>query len=51
MEKVVRPKILDASLNTVDAPKAWRHWLATYENFLESLQRPNKNLDFVKLEI
>ena len=45
MEKVQRLERLDVSPNIVDAPKVWRHWLATFENFIESLQRPNKNLD------
>ena len=45
MEKVLRPERLDVSPNTVDAPRAWRHRLATFENFIESLQRPDENLD------
>ena len=45
MEKVLRPERLDVSPNTVEAPRAWRHWLATFENFIKSLQRPDENLD------
>ena len=35
--------------NTVDAPRAWRHWLATFQNFIESLQRPDNNLDKLRI--
>ena len=49
MEKVLRPERLDVSPNTVDAPRAWRHWLATFENFIESLQRPDENLDKLRI--
>ena len=49
MEKVLKPERLDVSPNTVDASRAWRHWLATFENFIESLQKPDENL--VKLWI
>ena len=49
MEKVRRPERLDVSPNTVDAPRAWRHWLATFENFIESLQRPDENLDKLRI--
>ena len=49
MEKVLRPERLDVSPNTVDAPRAWRHWQAIFESFIKSLQRPDENLD--KLQI
>ena len=49
MKEVLRPERLDVSLNTIDTLRAWRHWLATFENFIESLQRLNENLD--KLQI
>ena len=49
MEKVLRPERLDVSPNTVNAPRAWRHWLATFENFIESLQRPDENLDKLRI--
>ena len=49
MEKVLRPERLDVSPNTIAAPRAWRHWLATFENLIESLQRPDENLD--KLQV
>ena len=48
MEKVLRPERLDVSPNTVEAPRAWRHWLATFENFIESLQR-DENLDELRI--
>ena len=51
MEKVLRTETLDVNPNTVDAPGAWRHWLATFENFIESLQRPNENLDKLRILI
>ena len=51
MEKVLRPERLDVSPNTVDAPRAWRHWLATFENFIESLQRPDENLEKLRILI
>ena len=51
MEKVPRPERLDVSPNTVDAPRAWRHWLATFKNFIESLQRPDENLDKLRILI
>ena len=51
MKKVLRPQRLDVSPNTVDAPSAWRLWLATFENFIESLQRPNGNLDKLRILI
>ena len=38
-------------IRTVDAPKAWRHWLATFENFIESLQRPDGNLNKLRILI
>ena len=32
-------------------PRAWRHWLDTFENFIESLQRPKENLDKLRILI
>ena len=49
MRKVLRPERLDLSPNTVDAPRTWRHWLVTFENFIESLQRPDENLDKLRI--
>ena len=51
MKKVLRPQRLDVSPNTVDAPSAWRLWLATFENFIKSLQRPNGNVDKLRILI
>ena len=51
MEKVLRPDRLDFNPNTIDAPRAWRHWLATFENFIESPQRLNENLDELQILI
>ena len=51
MKKVLKPERLDVSPNTVDAPRAWRHWLATFKNFIESLQRPDENLDKLRILI
>ena len=49
MKKVLRPERLDISPNTVEAPRAWRHWLATFKNFIGSLQRPDENLDKLRI--
>ena len=51
MEKVLRPERLNVSPNTVDAPRAWRHWLTTFENFIKSLQRPDENLGKLRILI
>jgi hypothetical protein len=45
MDKVLRPERFDTrSPNAQDASKAWRHWLATFENFVAAIpgERVNK---------
>ena len=44
MDKVLRPERFDKSPNAQDASKAWRHWLATFENFVAAIpgERVNK---------
>ena len=51
IKNVLRPERPDVSPNTVDAPRAWRHWVATFEYFIESLQRLDENLDKLRILI
>ena len=37
MDKVLRPERFDAKPNAQDASKSWRHWLTTFENFVEAI--------------
>ena len=37
MEKVLRPERFDRKPNAQDALKSWRHWLTTFENFVEAI--------------
>ena len=37
MDKVLRPERFDTKLNAQDASKSWRHWLTTFENFVEAI--------------
>ena len=43
MDKVLKPARFDVSPNAPNAAKLWRHWLATFENFLETIQPDNLN--------
>ena len=38
MDRNLRPERLDTEPNAQDAPRIWRHWLKTFENFLTSLE-------------
>ena len=37
MDKVLRPERFDTKPNAQDASKSWRHWLTTFENFVEAI--------------
>ena len=43
MEKVLKPSRFEVSPAAPNAAKLWRHWLATFENFLESIRTENLN--------
>jgi len=43
MEKVLRPERFDVSPNAQNAIKLWRHWFATFENFLATIEGENLN--------
>ena len=40
MERFLRPKRLDVDPNSANATKNWKHWKATFENFLDSFATP-----------
>ena len=37
MDKLLRPERFDTKPNAQDASKSWRHWLTTFENFVEAI--------------
>ena len=41
MNKVLKPARFDIRPNAPNAAKLWRHWLATFENFLETIEQDN----------
>ena len=43
MDKVLRPERFDTKPNARDASKSWRHWLTTFENFVEAI--PNEEVN------
>ena len=43
MDKVLKPERFDASPNSAEAAKQWRHWLITFENFLAALPQQGLN--------
>ena len=42
MERFLKPERLDADPSVGDADKLYKHWKKTFDNFLESLEEPNK---------
>ena len=40
MERFLRPERLDVDSNSPNASKNWKHWKATFENFLDSFTTP-----------
>ena len=40
MERFLRPERLDVDPNSANATKNWKHWKATFENFLNSFATP-----------
>ena len=56
MEKVLRPERLDVDPSTPEAAEEWRHWKATFTNFvdslpLEGLNKRNVLINFVSPKI
>ena len=37
MDRVLTPERFDASPNSAESAKQWRHWLITFKNFLAAL--------------
>ena len=42
MERFLKPERLDVDPSVGDADKLYKHWKKTFDNFLESLEEPNK---------
>ena len=42
MDRFLRPERFDTTPDSPDAAKSWKHWLRTFQNFLSSIQDPNK---------
>ncbi len=56
MDKVLRPERFDTSPNAQDASKSWRHWLATFENFVavipgEEVNKLNVLINYVSSDV
>jgi len=43
MDEVLKPERFDASPNSAESAKQWRHWLITFENFLAALPQGELN--------
>ena len=43
MDNVLKPECFDASPNSAESAKQWRHWLITFENFLVALPQEELN--------
>ena len=42
MDKYLRPSRFDTDPSTASADKEWKHWHATFENFIDSIDNPDK---------
>ncbi len=56
MDKVLRSERFDTSPNAQDASKSWRHWLATFENFVgvipgEEVNKLNVLINYVSSDV
>ena len=56
MDKVLKPDRFECLPNAPDATKRWRHWLVTFDNFVNSLPQENINklqilINYVSLDV
>ena len=51
MDKFLRPERFDADPHDAAASKEWKHWVKTFNNFLEITEKAKKLEDCEKLRI
>lgn len=39
MDKILQPQIFETLPSLKNAEKDWRHWFATFENFMQSIEQ------------
>ena len=42
MDRLLKPERFEVEPNSKTASKEWRHWLKTFENFVQSLSEDNQ---------